>query len=444
MSTATAKPKRTTRKAPQATETAVPHHDIAIVGSGFSGLGMAIQLKKAGRHDFVLLERAAEIGGTWRDNHYPGAACDVPSHLYSFSFEPNPNWTRYYSRQAEILDYMRHCAAKYDLAPHVQVNSELVEARWDELQQHWHLIIANGRRLTARVLISGVGGLSRPALPNVKGLDQFQGTMFHSAEWNHDYDLRGKRVAVIGTGASAIQFVPEVAKVAGEVVLFQRTPPWIIPKFDGPISTGVRKLFSKLPFTRKLLRTGIYWQNEAFALGFIHPKIMTAAEMLARKHLKDQVKDPVLREKLTPNYTIGCKRILLSNNYYPALTRDNVNVVAAGVKEVRAHSVVASNGEEYPVDAIICGTGFDVANPFGPLKVIGKNGKDIREDVNGNVTAHLGVTVEGQPNLFLLLGPNTGLGHTSIIFMIEAQINYTLQALDAMQARKATAMEEKP
>lgn len=234
MSTATAKPKRTTRKAPQATETAVPHHDIAIVGSGFSGLGMAIQLKKAGRHDFVLLERAAEIGGTWRDNHYPGAACDVPSHLYSFSFEPNPNWTRYYSRQAEILDYMRHCAAKYDLAPHVQVNSELVEARWDELQQHWHLTIANGRRLTTRVLISGVGGLSRPALPNVKGLDQFQGTMFHSAEWNHDYDLRGKRVAVIGTGASAIQFVPEVAKVAGEVVLFQRTPPWIIPKFDGP------------------------------------------------------------------------------------------------------------------------------------------------------------------------------------------------------------------
>lgn len=419
------------------------HHDVVIVGSGFSGLGMGIFLKKAGRHDFVILEKAGDIGGTWRDNHYPGAACDVPSHMYSYSFEQNPNWSRFYSGQAEILAYMKACAKKYNLMPNVRVNSELIESRWDEANHIWHLTTADGSKLTARVVVSGIGGLSRPALPNVKGLESFEGTTFHSAQWNHDYDLTGKRVAVIGTGASSIQFVPQIAEKVGKLVLFQRTPPWLVPKPDGRIHDNVKKLFKFIPATQRLFRSSIYWQAEGFALGFINPRLMGAIEKLARWHLANQVKDPVLREKLTPNYTIGCKRVLFSNNYYPALTRENVQVVAAGVQEVRAHSVIDANGDEHAVDAIICGTGFDVHDPLGPLHIYDREGIEVRERTGG-LSAYLGTTLKGLPNLFMLLGPNTALGHNSIIFMIESQIKYVIQCLEEMDRHGAVAIEVKP
>lgn len=419
------------------------HHDVVVVGSGFSGLGMGIALKKAGRDDFVILEKADDIGGTWRDNHYPGAACDVPSHMYSYSFEQNPSWSRFYSGQAEILAYMRSCAQKYNIMPHVQVNSELIESRWDENNHIWHLTTSDGKKLTARVVVSGIGGLSRPALPKVKGLESFEGTTFHSAKWNHDYDLTGKRVAVIGTGASAIQFVPQIAEKVGKLVLFQRTPPWLVPKPDGLIHDNVKKLFKFIPVTQKMFRSSIYWQAEGFALGFINPKLMVMIEKLARWHLANQVKDPVLREKLTPNYTIGCKRVLFSNNYYPALCRENVQVVAAGVQEVRAHSVIDANGDEHAVDAIICGTGFDVHDPLGPLHIYDREGIEVRQR-KGGLSAYLGTTLKGLPNLFMLLGPNTALGHNSIIFMIESQIKYAIQCLDEMDRHGAVAIEVKP
>ncbi|MEC7119046.1 MAG: NAD(P)/FAD-dependent oxidoreductase [Pseudomonadota bacterium] len=420
----------------------VKHYDVAIIGSGFSGLGMAIQLKKAGRNDFILLEKADGIGGTWRDNHYPGAACDVPSHMYSFSFEQNPNWSRFYSTQPEILAYMQGCAQKYDLMPHVQVNSELVEARWDNQKQHWKLQLTSGQRLTARVVVSGIGGLSRPALPKVKGLEKFKGEVFHSAEWNHDYDLTGKRVAVVGTGASAIQFVPQIAPKVGKLVLFQRTAPWLVPKPDMQMPNWTKATFSKLPASQKVFRSSVYWQAEAFAIGFINPKLMYGIEKLAKFHIKNQVKDPVLREKLTPNYTIGCKRVLFSNNYYPALCRDNVDVISAGVKEVTAHQVIDANGVAHDVDAIICGTGFDVQDPLGPLKIYDTQGVEVHERPEMN--AYLGTTLKDLPNLFMLLGPNTALGHNSVVFMIESQIHYVMQCLAEMDKRKAQAIQVKP
>lgn len=417
------------------------HHDVAIIGSGFAGLGMGIHLKKSGRHDFVILEKADDIGGTWRDNHYPGAACDVPSHMYSYSFEQNPNWSRFYSKQAEILAYMKGCADKYALMPHVRVNSEVLETRWHDGEGRWHISLGDGTRYTARIIVSGIGGLSRPALPKVKGLDSFKGTTFHSAKWNHDYDLTGKRVAVIGTGASAIQFVPEIAPKVSKLVLFQRTAPWLVPKPDGPISTSIQKLFKHIPLAQSALRNAVYLQSEALALGFINPKLMIAIEKLALGHINRQVKDPVLKAKLTPNYTIGCKRVLFSNNYYPALARDNVEVVAAGVQEVRAHSVIDADGNEHEVDAIICGTGFDVQDPLGPLMIYDREGVELHQ--RGGLSAYLGITLKKLPNLFMLLGPNTALGHNSIIFMIESQIKYIIKCLDKMDEKKAGVLEVK-
>jgi len=432
-----------TANAVAATQAATaPHHDVIVVGSGFSGLGMAIFLKKAGRNDFLLLEKADDIGGTWYDNHYPGAACDVPSHMYSYSFEQNPDWTRMYSGQPEILAYMRRCADKYDLRPHVRCGQELLEARWVEAEQRWHLRTGTGDRYTCRVLVSGIGGLSRPALPKVKGLEDFQGEVFHSARWNHDVDLKGKRVAVIGTGASAIQFVPEVAQVAGKLVLFQRTAPWLVPKPDGQLPETLKTAFRKIPGTQTLFRNFIYWQAEAFGVGFINPKLMAPIEKLSRFHLERQIKNPELRAKLTPNYTIGCKRVLFTNNYYPALARDNVEVVASGVKEVRANSVIASDGTEHEVDVIICGTGFDVADPLGPLEIYDRDGKPVGHD--GSMQAYLGITLKNLPNLFMLLGPNTALGHNSIIFMIESQINYVMQCLEEMDRRQSATIAVKP
>lgn len=415
------------------------HHEIVIVGSGFSGIGMGIALRKAGRHDFIILEKAADIGGTWRDNHYPGAACDVPSNMYSFSFEQNPDWSRSYSEQPEILAYMKRCADKHGLMPHVHVNSELREARWNADTQRWQLTLADGRQLTTQFLVSGIGGLSRPALPRVRGLEQFKGEMFHSAEWNHGVDLTGKRVAVIGTGASAIQFVPQIVPKVGKLVLFQRTPPWLIPKVDVSVDARVQSLFRKLPLAQRLTRNGIYWISEAFGLGFVHPRLMGGIEKLARFHLASQVKDPVLREKLTPDYTIGCKRVLFSNSYYPALTQPNVEVVAAGVKEVKAHSVVDSQGREHEVDVIICGTGFDVQDPLGPLHVYDEDGLELRQ--RGSMSAYLGITIPRLPNAFFLLGPNTALGHNSVVFMIEAQIGYVIKCLAEVDRRRAATIE---
>jgi cation diffusion facilitator CzcD-associated flavoprotein CzcO len=416
---------------------------IAIVGTGFSGLGMAIRLKRAGIDDFVVLERADDVGGTWRENTYPGCQCDVPSHLYSFSFAPNPGWSRTFSRQPEIWDYLRDCAERFGVTPHIRFGHELREAAWDEEHQRWELDTSGGR-LTAQVLVSGTGGLSEPSIPAIRGLEGFEGTVFHSAEWDHDHDLTGERVAVIGTGASAIQFVPLIQPQVGQLHLFQRTPPWIMPHSDRPVSNVERRAFRAAPFLQRLIRRGVYWSREALVLGLTHSRRMKLLEAAARAHLRAQVRDPELRARLTPNYRLGCKRILVSNDYYPALSRPNVEVLTAGIREVRPRSIVTEDGTEREVDTIILGTGFHVTDTSAATHVRGRDGRTLAEVWDGSPQAYLGTTVASFPNFFLLLGPNTGLGHTSVVFMIEAQIAHVMKCVRAMEEKDLRAVEVRP
>jgi cation diffusion facilitator CzcD-associated flavoprotein CzcO len=415
--------------------------DIAIVGSGFSGLGMAIRLKQAGIEDFVVLERGDDVGGTWHYNTYPGCACDVPSHLYSFSFAPNPDWTRTYSPQPEIRDYLRRCADRFGVRPHVRVNTEVTGAEWNEETRRWEVETTRGP-ISARVLIGGMGPLTEPKLPDVPGLESFEGETMHSARWDHDYDFEGKRVVSIGTGASAIQYVPEIQPEVERLAVFQRTAPWVMPHTTRPTRAWERRLYRAFPPLQRLVRGAIYAARELLVLGFVKsPKLMDVPERLARRHIERQVPDPELRAKVTPDYTIGCKRILPSNKWYPALGQPNVELVTSGIREVRAHSVVDGEGVEHPADAIVFGTGFAVTDmPFGGL-VRGRDGQTLDDVWQGSPHALYGSTVPGFPNLFMLLGPNTGLGHSSVVYMIESQIRYVMGALAAMRERGARTLE---
>ncbi|WP_118181656.1 flavin-containing monooxygenase [Paraburkholderia phosphatilytica] len=419
--------------------------EVAIIGSGFAGLGMAIRLRQAGMTDFIVAEQADAVGGTWRDNHYPGCACDVQSHVYSFSFAPNPRWTRMFARQPEIRAYLEDCTARFGIAPHLRFGHRLASAVYDDARHRWQLTFENGAQWSARVLVSGMGGLSRAALPDIEGMGTFEGKTFHSQQWDHRYPLEGKRVAVIGTGASAIQFVPQIAPRVASLALFQRTPPWIMPKPDRAIRPVEQWLFRHLPFTQKLMRTGLYWMLESRAFGFaIHPSLMKTAQKIAFKHLRRQVPDPRLRATLTPNYTMGCKRILISNDYFPALSRENVSVVTDGIARVEPDAVVTQDGTRHPVDCIIYGTGFQVADPFPRGLIRGRDGVDIVDTWRDGAHAYLGSTLPGYPNLFMIVGPNTGLGHNSMVYMIEAQVEYVLRALQTMRREQAAAIEVRP
>ncbi|HVW40924.1 MAG TPA: NAD(P)/FAD-dependent oxidoreductase [Amycolatopsis sp.] len=419
---------------------------VVIVGTGFSGLGMAIQLRKQGRDDFVILEKAADVGGTWRDNSYPGCACDIQSHMYSFSFEQNPDWTRSFSPQPEIWDYLRRVAKKYDLYRHVRFGQDMTGARWDSDEHRWHVVTRGGDEFAGRYVVNGVGALHIPQIPELAGIETFQGETFHSAQWNHDFDLRGKRVAVVGTGASAIQFVPQIAPDVRELTLFQRTPPWVMPKPDHAMPEWARATFRSVPGAQRAYRNLIYWMLEARAIGFNgHPGLMKIGQKLAKANIDRSIADPDLRAKLTPDYTMGCKRVLISNDYYPALARDNVAVNTSGVKEVRAHSVVDGDGVEHEVDAIIFGTGFHVTDAFDNLDIIGEGGRNLsKEWSTEGMRTHLGITVSGFPNLFFLLGPNTGLGHNSVVFMIESQIRYIAEAIGLVERAGAQALSPRP
>jgi cation diffusion facilitator CzcD-associated flavoprotein CzcO len=422
-------------------DTSTPHIHIAILGTGFSGLGMAMRLKQRGYEDFVVIERADDIGGTWRDNTYPGCACDIPSLLYSFSFAPKPDWSRMYPPQREIQDYLRHCAKRFGILPHILYNNELLSAAWHDDEQRWRLTTTQ-HQFTADILIMGYGPLVEPALPSIPGIEQFAGDLFHTARWRHDYDLTGKRVAVIGTGASAIQVVPQIQPLVGHLSLFQRTPSWIVPRDDHPIAEWRHRLYCVFPPAQQLARIKLYWQHEILALGLVYrSNIMQAARKLALRHLQRQVPDPVLRAKLTPHYTMGCKRILVSDDFYPALTRPNVEVITDRISEIKEHSIVTEDGQEHDVDAIICATGFHVTDIQMPLRVQGHAGQSLADRWNQGATAYLGTTVSGFPNMFLLIGPNTGLGHNSMVFMIEAQINYILDCLHIMQKRNLQTVE---
>jgi cation diffusion facilitator CzcD-associated flavoprotein CzcO len=419
------------------------HHRIVIVGTGFSGLGMAIRLRQEGEDDFVLLERAGDVGGTWRDNTYPGCRCDVPSHLYSFSFAPNPSWSSTFSPQPEILDYLRDCADRYGVMPHVRFHTDLRGADWDEDSQLWRIETSQGE-LTADMLIAAQGPLSEPSYPDLPGLERFEGKTFHSARWDHEHDLEGERVAVIGTGASAIQFVPEIQPKVARMHVFQRTAPWVMPHRNRPLRGWERALYRLFPPAQLAMRAAIYWARESFVLQFRRPRLGKLVQNVALRHLNTQVEDPALREKLRPSYALGCKRILPTDAWYPALVKPNVELVTDGIREVRPRSIVSADGSEREVDTIVFGTGFHVSEIPIATRIRGRDGRSLSETWDGSPSAYKGSAVAGYPNLFFLVGPNTGNGHTSIVFIIESQIHYVLGALRALRRSGARTVEVRP
>ncbi len=409
---------------------------IAIIGSGFSGIGMGIQLKKAGITDFMIFERASELGGTWRDNTYPGVACDVSSHMYSFSFEPNPDWSRMFSPQQEILQYLKNTVKKYELESFIKYNTNIAGADFDEKNSCWNIHTDAGDVITANVMINAMGPLNRVVIPQLKGIETFTGGMFHSSEWDHSFDLSGKRVAVIGTGASAIQIVPNIVKKVKALYLFQRTAPWVLPKPDRSMSAFEKKMFNLLPFTQKIYRYLIYWVLESTALGLVvNPRWTKLLEKLSLRHLKKSVPDLELRKKLTPKYKLGCKRILVSNDYYQALTLPQSQVITEGIEKMEGNAIITKDGKRNEVDAIIFGTGFNAADFPKDFVVKGLNGKLLSEEWKQGPEAYLGTTVKNFPNLFFIVGPNTGLGHNSMIFMIESQVNYIVQCIQNLREK---------
>jgi cation diffusion facilitator CzcD-associated flavoprotein CzcO len=417
---------------------------IAIIGSGFAGLGMAIQLRRRGEADFVVLERAGEVGGTWRDNHYPGAACDVQSNLYSFSFAPNPDWPRSYSEQPEIQAYLESIADRYDVRRHCVFGADVTSARWDDAARRWHVRTAAGE-FRAQVLISAAGALADPTYPDIPGLETFAGTVMHSARWDAGHDLAGERVAVIGTGASAIQIVPAIQPEVDSIAVYQRTAPWIVPRTDRPTKRWARFLYRHVPAVQRLIRGVLYLARELLVVGMAKQRrLLEPVERLARAHLERQVRDPKLKAALTPDYTIGCKRILISNDYYPAIAAPNAELVTARITEVRPYSIVTADGVERPTDTIVLATGFHVTDLPLAERICGRDGRSLAEVWAKGMVTNRSTTVAGFPNLFLLVGPNVGVGHTSMVYMIESQLTYVDAALRAMAAEDLEVLETTP
>jgi cation diffusion facilitator CzcD-associated flavoprotein CzcO len=414
-----------------------------IIGTGFSGLGMAIALQRRGVN-FLILEKADDIGGTWRDNSYPGCACDVPSHLYSFSFEPKATWSKLFSPQPEILDYLQGVTDKYGLRRYIRFGSLVDRAHWDDGEYRWHVFTESGQEYVCQFLISGAGALHLPRLPDIEGMDDFTGAAFHSAQWDHDVDLTGKRVAVIGTGASAIQIVPELVRNPGvvEVQLYQRTPPWVVPRPDGPLPAAVRRAFAVVPGLRLAVRSGIYWGLEGLGYAMTqHPSLLRGVELIGRWNIRRNVADKELRRKLTPRYRAGCKRILYAGNYYAAVADPKTALITDGITRITRDGIVTADGVEHPVDVIVYATGFHVTDSYTYVDVKGPRDEDLVDRWNREgVVAHRGIAVADVPNLFFLLGPNTGLGHTSVVFMIESQIHYVTEAIAAVDKAGAQAL----
>ena len=400
---------------------------IGIIGSGFGALAVAIELSKAGHDDLTLWERADSLGGVWRDNTYPGAGCDVPSPLYSFSYEPNSRWKRRYALQDQILEYLEHVADTYDIARHIRFGHEVVAARWDETAATWTVTFGDGSIDSVDVLVPAVGQLSRPVLPPIPGVDDFAGDSFHSAQWDHDVDLHGKRVVVVGAGASAIQFVPHVAAEASDVTIFQRTPNYILPKPDGPFPRWYRPAI-------RLERPLTWLFGEQFSRGLDdESRVGRLQQAVALRHLRKGVDDPDLREKLTPDYPIGCKRILFSNNFYPTLSQSHVHVETSRIERITATGVVTADGTEHGADVIVYGTGFDSQDFLSSIDITGTDGRKLDEQWADGARAYLGIYVPHFPNLLVSYGPNTNLGGGSIIYMLEAQARHMRQALDRLR-----------
>jgi len=437
----TSRDSRASDRTAPATVAETSHHRVVIIGAGFAGVGMAIRLLGEGERDFIVLEKAGDVGGTWRDNTYPGCQCDVPSNLYSFSFAPNPNWSRDFAWQSEILEYIRGCVERYGVRAHLRFDTEVIRATWDDVLQRWRIETNHGT-ITADVLVSGHGGLSAPSTPDLPGLGKFRGKVFHSASFRHDEALEGKRVAVIGTGASAIQIVPSIQPRVGELALFQRTPPWIVPRFDQPFSARKLWLWRTFPFLQRLDRLRIYLLRELLVIALVFfPRWLKWIEFVARKHLEAQVSDPELRQKLLPTYSIGCKRMLLSNDYYPALCQPNARVVTDAIREITETGIVTADGTTHEIDVIVLCTGFKVTDHPIIHRFRGRDGRTLAEHWTNGASTYLGASVPGFPNLFLMTGPYTAVGHTSIIYMLEAQFEYVLGAIREMRERDVGALE---
>ncbi len=417
------------------------HFRVAIVGAGFGGLGMAIRLRQSGSEDFVVFERDGEVGGTWWANTYPGCQCDIPSHLYSYSFAPNSEWTRTYPLQPEIREYLSDCTNRFGLRPHIRFNCPVESAEWDQDAGVWQIETPDGS-FSAQMLVGAPGPLSEPSIPSLPGIDDFQGVAFHTAHWDHSQDLTGRNVAVIGTGASAIQTVPQIQPQVKHLTIFQRTAPWVVPHRDRPITEFERRLYRRVPAAQRAVRTMVYVSREALVPGLAYrPQLMNAVQKMAEGHLAKQVPDEALRAKLTPDYVIGCKRILPSNKWYPAIVQPNVEVVGSGVTSFTPTGVVAADGSVHEVDTVIFATGFHVTETAFSEVIRGRGGTRLSDVWNGSPQAYRGAAMPEFPNFFLLVGPNTGLGHNSVVFMIEAQLNYLMGALEAMDRRGATRIE---
>lgn len=420
--------------------------DVAILGAGFGGLCMGIQLQRAGLDNFVILEKGTEVGGTWRDNQYPGAACDVQSHLYSYSFAPKPDWPLRYSGWRDIQQYTLDVTDRFDLRKHIRLGQEVVSAQLVESSGLWTITTAQGLVVICQFWVLASGPLHVPAVPDFAGLSSFRGKVMHSARWDKDYDLRGKRVASIGSGGSAIQYVPEVAKQASHLYVFQRTAAWVIPRDTRSYSTWRKKLFARVPLLRVLHRWQLYWTNESRVWPLFAPGLAKRLQKAVEWNMRRQVKDKALADKLIPNYTIGCKRILISNAWLPTFNRANVQLVSESIREIRPHSIVTTDGQEHAVDCIVLGTGF-VVDPrlyMQGFTLTGRGDHTLGKDWAKTITSYLGITTAGYPNMFQLVGPHTALGHNSIIFMIEAQVHYILQCMHEVRRRGAQSIEVKP
>jgi cation diffusion facilitator CzcD-associated flavoprotein CzcO len=413
-----------------------------IIGSGFSGLIAAVRLQQIGENDILILERAGEVGGVWRDNRYPGCACDVESHLYSLSFAQNPDWSHRFAEQPEIYHYLQNCYEQFGLIESIRFHHEVQKMVWNDEEGIWY-IQTNDGEYRARIVVGAFGALSDPSIPKLHGIEKFKGQAFHSAQWPETLELTGRKVAVIGTGASAIQFIPEIQPEVKQLYVFQRTPAWVIPRLDGPISETMKKMYRYVPFLQRANRMKIYTQREFMVLGFKYPNFMKKIKEEALAHMHSAVSDNELRRKLTPGYEIGCKRILLSNTYYPSLAQPNVEVNTNGIAEVVEEGIIDQEGHFIEVDTLIYGTGFKVTNAPLAEYIYGKTGLTLAQAWNGSPKAYMGIIVEGFPNLFIMQGPNTGLGHSSVLFMMEAQALHMQKAVKYIRSKRMDIIEPK-
>ena len=421
---------------------AAAHYQVAIIGAGFGGLAMAIRLLQRNIHNFVILEKSNEVGGTWRENQYPGAACDVQSHLYSLSFVPKTDWSKRYAEAPEIFQYIQDVVQQFNLREYCQFNSEVVHTEYHEKDCVWHVALKDGRQLSCQYLVFASGPLHVPQIPHIKGIEKFQGKVFHSSQWDHQYNLNSKVVASIGTGGSAIQYIPEIAPQVKQLYVMQRTAAWVIPRDERKYLNIEKKLFKQADWFRKLHRARLYWSYESRAIPIMQPSVMKYTQKLAEAFIRFQVKDKQLAQKLTPDYIMGCKRILVSNKYFPTFNRDNVELVTDAIQELTADSIITKDGKMRKIDCLIYGTGF-ITDPriyLQPFSCIGEHGVELKQAWKDGAESYYGISHKGFPNLFQLLGPNTVLAHNSVIFMIESQVDYILQMMDLVAQSQSNAI----